>query len=106
MYCVITFNHKNYLDRGLRVLTGLPGLIFLNQNDIVLVKKNKNQRVATGFLTGSPGHTEFFFPLFFLQPGSISVPDRPGYRSTRRTGPSFKTMPKTIFTSKLFLLTC
>jgi hypothetical protein len=49
MYCVITFNHKNYLDRGLRVLTGLPGLIFLNQNDIVLVKKTKINGLQPGF---------------------------------------------------------
>jgi len=93
MYCVITFNHKNY---GLRVLTGSSALIFLNQKDVVLVKKKKSQQVATGFLTGSPGHTGFFFPLFFLQPDSISVPDRSGSRSTRRAGLSFETITKTI----------
>jgi len=37
----------------------------------------KNQRVTTGFLTGLPGHTGFFFPLFFLQPGPIPAPGRP-----------------------------
>jgi hypothetical protein len=49
---------------------------FLNQNDVVLVKK-KNQQVATGFLTRSPGYIEFFLPLFFLQPDLIPAPDRP-----------------------------
>jgi hypothetical protein len=42
---------------------------FLNQNDVVLVKRNKSQRVATRFLTKScrvtPG---FFFPYFFFNP--------------------------------------
>jgi hypothetical protein len=49
------------------------GLIFfINQNDIILVKGNKSQRVATEFLAGScrvnqvnrvtPG---FFLPYFF-----------------------------------------
>jgi hypothetical protein len=54
-----------------QVLTGLPGSIFffLNQNDVVLVKRNKSQRVATRFLTKScrvtPG---FFFSYFFFNP--------------------------------------
>jgi hypothetical protein len=47
-------------------------------------KKNKSQRVATGFLTGScwvtPG---FSLPYFFFNPGPGSI---------RRTGPGFKTM--------------
>jgi hypothetical protein len=66
-------------------LTGSPGglgqFFLKNQNDIVLVKKN--QRVATGFLTGScrvtPG---FSFPYFFFNPAWFQtrvgrVPDRP-----------------------------
>jgi hypothetical protein len=52
---------------------------FLNQNDVVLVKKqNKSQRVATGFLTRSTGSsgqpTGFFLPLFFLQLSLIPAP--------------------------------
>jgi len=52
---------------------------FLNQNDVVLVKKqNKSQRVATGFLTRSTGlsgqPTGFFLPLFFLQLSLIPAP--------------------------------
>ena len=45
-----------------------------NQNDIILEKKN--QRVATGFLTGlaeSPGHTGFFLPLFFFNPVRFQI---------------------------------
>ena len=48
-------------------------------------KKNKNQRVATGFLTGScrvnppdqPGYTGFFLSLFFVQPGLVLAASRP-----------------------------
>jgi hypothetical protein len=52
---------------------------FLNQNDVVLVKKNKSQRVATEFLTGSFRVAEstrqvnrvFPFSIFFsIRPGS------------------------------------
>jgi hypothetical protein len=43
-----------------------------NQNDGVLVKKNKNQRVATGFLTGSCRVTlGFDFLCFFLNPARL-----------------------------------
>jgi hypothetical protein len=65
-------------------LTGSPGfdrviespeLIFLNQNDIVLVKKK-----LTGCNRVLPDHTGFFLSLFFLQPGPIPAlgpgPDR------------------------------
>jgi hypothetical protein len=47
-----SFQTWSGLRPGSRVLTEL---IFFkkNQNDVVLVKKNKNQRVATGFLIGS-----------------------------------------------------
>jgi hypothetical protein len=78
-----------------------------NQNDIVLVKKNKSQRVCHRVLTGScrvsrvdpagqPGHTGFFFPSFFRQPGPVPAPGRPGPGSTRRAGPGFKTMVCTL----------
>ena len=36
-----------------------------------------------------PGHTGFFLPLFFLQPGPVPAPGRPD-------GPGFDTMSKTI----------
>ena len=54
-----------------RVLTGSPDqFFFLNQNNVVLVKnKNKNQQVATGFLTGS--RRIFPSPIFSsTRPGS------------------------------------
>jgi hypothetical protein len=63
---------------------GRPGQFFLNQNNVILVKKkNKNQRVATWFFTGScrvsrvtPG---FFFPYFFFNPARFqSRVDPPG----------------------------
>ena len=63
-----------------------PGQLFFkkNQNNVVLVKKlNKNQRVATRFLTGScrvnwitESHRNFL-PMFFLQPGPVPAPGRP-----------------------------
>jgi hypothetical protein len=55
---------------GFDRVTGSPEsilIIFLNQNDIVLVKKkkNKSQWVATGFLTESCGSPRVLtFPLF------------------------------------------
>jgi hypothetical protein len=56
-----------------------------NQNDIVLVKKN--QRVATGFLTGSCRINRvipsFFFSLCFFQPGPVPA---------RQAGPGLKTI--------------
>jgi len=38
------------------------------------------------------GHTGFFLLLFFLQPGPILAPDRPGPGLTCRAGSGFKTM--------------
>ena len=86
---------------GHRVLTGSPdwpgSSFFSNQNDIVLVKKKKNQRVCNRVLIGfyrvnsssQPGCTGFFLPLFFLQPGPVAAPGQPSSRS------SFKTMLET-----------
>jgi len=90
---------------GFRVLAGSPGLtgsagsiLFFkkNQNDIVLVKKNKSQRVCHRVLTGScrvsrvTGSTRrvsqvtsgFSFPRFFINPARFwlrvgRVPGRP-----------------------------
>jgi hypothetical protein len=74
------------LRLGFRVLTVLPGrpgqFFFLNQNDVVLVKKKQK---STGCNRVLPGYTGFFLPLFFLQPGPVLVPGRPA-------GPGFKTM--------------
>jgi len=55
---------------------------FLNQNNVVLVKK-KSQRVYNRVLLG---HTRFFLPLFFLQPGPVPTPGRSGPGSTPRAG--------------------
>jgi hypothetical protein len=41
---------------------------------------------------GQPGHTGFFLPPFFHQPGPVPAPGRPGPGSTRWAGPGFKTM--------------
>jgi hypothetical protein len=88
---------------GFRVLAGSPGLtgsagsiLFLkkNQNDVVLVKKkNKKKQKSTGLspgldrvLPGQPGHTGFFLPPFFHQPGPVPAPGRPGPGLTRRAG--------------------
>jgi hypothetical protein len=56
---------------GHRVLTRSFGSIFFNQNDAVLVKKNKSQQVATEFFTGSyrvnrvaGSHRVFSSPVF------------------------------------------
>ena len=52
-----------------QVLTGLSGLLFFNQNDVILVKKQQTQQVTTGFLTwstGSSGYLRFCFFLFFF----------------------------------------
>jgi hypothetical protein len=62
--------------------------VFLNQNDIVLVKKNKSQRVCNGVLTGStesPGQP--------AGSAGFPVPDWLSPGSTCRAEPSFKTIP-------------
>jgi len=48
-----------------------------------LILREKNKRDDLGQL----GHTGFFLPLFFLQPGPVPTPGRPA-------GPGFKTMVK------------
>jgi len=84
---------------GHRVWPGRPGQFFKkkNQNDVVLVKKKTKKTKANGFVTGSwpglarsagsPGHTGFFLPPFFRQPGPVPAPGRPGPGSTRQAGP-------------------
>jgi len=57
---------------------------FLNQNDVILVKKTKVNGLQSGFwssLAGSPDHTGFFLILFFLQPDPVPAlgwPAEPG----------------------------
>ena len=67
-----------------------PGQFFFlkNQNNVVLVKKQKSTGLQPGLASS---HRVFSFP-FFLQPGPVHVPGRPGPWSTRRAGPGFKTM--------------
>jgi len=57
---------------GFDWITGLFGSIFLNQNDVVLVKKQKStghNRVFNRVLPGQP--VRFFLSLFFLQSGPV-----------------------------------
>jgi len=89
---------------GFRVLAGSPGLtgsiLFKkNQNDVVLVKKNKSQRVCHRVLTGSPGRPAGSAGSHRVFPSPVFSSTRPvsGPRSARRAGPGFKTMPKCIF---------
>jgi len=68
------------------VLTGSPGCLgqfhFLNQYEVILVKKKKSTG-CNRVLLGQPDHPKFFHSLFFLKPGSVPTPD-PG--STRQVG--------------------
>jgi hypothetical protein len=50
---------------------------FLNQNDVILVKKQKSTSCNRVFDRILPGHTGFFLSLFFLQPGPVLAPGRP-----------------------------
>jgi hypothetical protein len=69
-----------------------------NQNDVILVKKNKSQRVATGFLTGfcrvTGSHWVMTFPIFSAtRPGSSprsarSRVDLPGRAEFQNDGQS------------------
>ena len=66
---------------------------FLNQNDVVLVKKKKTkvnglQSGQSGCRVnpyGQPGHTGFFIPLFFFNPAQfqprINPLGRPGFQN-------------------------
>ena len=77
-------------------VTGSSGSIFfLKSKRRCFSKKKKNQRVATKFLTGScrvnRAHRVFSSPIFSsTRPGSS--PGSAGPESTRRAGPSFKSM--------------
>jgi len=69
------FQTRPCLKLGFRVLTGS---IFLNQNDVVLIKKQKSTGCNRVFDRVLPGHKEFFLSLFFLQPSPVSAPDWSG----------------------------
>jgi len=94
-FCLIIFFDKNRIEQkmitpsscpGPRprfwVLTGSPESTFFfkkNQNDVILVKKKSTgcNWVFDWVLSGQPGHTGFFLPLFFLQLGPVPAPGRP-----------------------------
>jgi hypothetical protein len=70
---------------------------FINQNDVVLVKKINSQRVVTGFLTWScwvnpPSQPSFWLPLFFDKLSPVPTPSQSGPGLTHYTGLGFKTM--------------
>jgi hypothetical protein len=61
---------------------------FLNQNNIILIKKQKStscNRVFDRVLPGQPSHTGFSFLYFFFNLTPVSATDRPGPESTRQT---------------------
>jgi hypothetical protein len=76
------------------ILTGLSG--FDRFFKLKWYHFSKKKIKINGFTTGSwpglagptrsLGHTGFFLPLFFLQPGPVPVSDRLGPRSTRWAG--------------------
>jgi hypothetical protein len=69
---------------------------FKNKNDIILVKKKKkSQRVATGFLTGSVGSAEspqVLTSSIFFKLDPVPAPGQPGLKSTHQVRPDFKIM--------------
>jgi hypothetical protein len=80
---------------GHQVLTGSPGQFFFFKSKRRRFSKKKKQK-STGLQPGLDrillGHTGFFLPPFFLQPGPVPAPGRPGPGSTCRARPGFKTM--------------
>ena len=74
---------------GHQVLTGSPGQFFFFKSKRRRFSKKKKQK-STGLQPGLDrvllGHTGFFLPPFFLQPGPVPALGRPGPRSTRGTG--------------------
>jgi len=83
---------------GFWVLTGLVLFFFKSKRRHFSKKqkKNKSQRVCNRVLPSQPGcrvnppnqpgHIGFSLPLFFLQPGLVPAPGRPGPGSTCRAG--------------------
>jgi hypothetical protein len=66
------------------------------QNDTVLVKKKSTGCNRILDWVNQPGHTRFFFPLFFLKPGPVLAPGQPGSGSICRVGPGFKIMVSSV----------
>jgi len=73
------------------------------QKDVVLVKKKKTKvnGLQPGFWPGQPGHTGSWLMLFFHQPGPVPAPGQPGPGSTRRAGPGFKTLMRSLLKNHL-----
>jgi hypothetical protein len=67
-------------------------IFFLNQNDVVLVKKQKLTGCNWIFDRIMPGHTRFFLLLFFFQLGPVPAPGRLDPESTHQVMLGFKTM--------------
>jgi hypothetical protein len=91
---IIVFRPDPVQGPGSRFWPGRPDQFFY-------LKKSKRRRFSKKKSTGCnqvfdrvnpPSHTRFFFPLFFLQPGLVSTPGKPGPGSTYRAGPDFKIM--------------
>jgi hypothetical protein len=83
---------------------GRPGQFFLNQNNVILVKKKKTKinGLQLGFLLGLARSAEshrVFSSLIFSS-------TRPGFNpgSTRRAGLSFKTMVVVVIFQSIFYL--
>jgi hypothetical protein len=79
---------------GFDRVTGSAGLVlFLKKLKRRRFSKNKKQK-STGLQPGCranpPGHTEFFLPPFFLQPGPVPAPGRAGFQNYKY-GTSFLT---------------
>jgi hypothetical protein len=72
-----------------------------NQNDVILVKKKtKVNGLHLSFwpgFVGSPGHTESWLFLFFLQPGLVPAPGQLDPESTCQAEPGFKTMGRVLW---------
>jgi len=72
----------------------VTGLVFFKKSKRRrFSKKKKSQRVCNRVLPGQPppgqpGNTGFFLSLFFLQPGPVPAPGRPGPGSSHRAGPA------------------
>jgi CubicO group peptidase (beta-lactamase class C family) len=85
MVFIIVFRPGPVASPGFKFWLGWSGqfFFFLNQNDIVLVKKS--QQIATGSCRVNPpgqlGHNGFFLTLFFLQPDPVPALVRPGFKT-------------------------
>jgi hypothetical protein len=94
--------HRSSLRFGFRILTGSIFILKKFKNGVVLVKKKKSQRVATGFLTGFYRLSRVMVFLFFHQPDPVPASKRPSPGSARSgVRPSFKDMQTYILASPM-----